>query len=664
MRICLVASEILGAYKNGGIGTATSHLALFLARDGHQVSLVYSGAHPIDYGHPWILRTLAAGIALTRLETRGAAIYPEWLRASSVIFEYLRDKEADLVLFQDWEGSAFASVVARRAGIAFARTRLGIVAHGPTAWLIDANKTPVRSQSTLGTLEMERVSFADADLVICPSGHMLDWLRARQHPLPDDTSVLPLYLWSDPAGDVAFQRKAPLAEVRTLAFFGRLEERKGIDLFLDALVADRLAFEDFRVVFLGKAASRTPEDIVAFVRERRPWLVPRLSFETEFDSDEAQRYLVEHDCLAVIPSLIDNAPCVISECLRRDIPFLSTATGGIPELVAAEDYGMVLVPPKPQALADRIAALLGRPFAPVRSAHSEPQVARAWRDWLDAHAGPAAAVPGSPDRGPGAPAVIASAPSLAVIVTHYERPLLVMRTLESLAAQTTTGFELVLVDDGSTSDAARDGLFDIEQRPWPFRLTVLRQDNKYLGAARNAGLAATRAERVIFMDDDNVAFPPMVETLERAMTNLAADIVTCQMTIFREPRDGPDLKILDGGERWAFTAGPAELGLSINCFGDATGIYRRDVFDRIGPFHEWRGIGHEDWHLHARAALAGLKAASLPVSLYWYRRVDTGMLGTTDRYLNNKIIWDLYVKALPRGLSRFVDLSIRNDLVR
>ena len=74
------------------------------------------------------------------------------------------------------------------------------------------------------------------------------------------------------------RRHAPLPEVRRLAFFGRLEERKGIELFMQALVSDRLAFEDFDVVFLGKAASRSPAEIIGFVQGRRPWLFLILRF--------------------------------------------------------------------------------------------------------------------------------------------------------------------------------------------------------------------------------------------------------------------------------------------------------------------------------------------------------------------------------------------------
>lgn len=670
MRIGFVASELLGAHKNGGIGTATSHLACFCAKAGFGVTVLYTGAGGVDHAHPWIRRLRDADVTIVHLRTAGIEVYPEWLRESTVVFDFLRREAFDLVLFQDWEGVGFASVVARRSGIAFPDTRLGVIAHGPTEWLLDANRTAARSQSTLAQLHMERTVFLGADDVISPSEHMRAAISARFPGGIAAAETIPLYLWSDPESDQKARRTTTLSDVRRLAFFGRLEERKGIDLFLKSILSDHLAFSDFELLFVGKAASRRPDEIAQLIEKRRPWLAQKTSFYDDLDSDAAQKLLVERDCLAIIPSLIDNAPCVISECLRREIPFLSTHAGGIPELVAVEDHGRVLVQPNARALADRIGVLLGRPFAAAAPAYREADIGRRWLEWLEARRPTQIEIDangGSDDETVPTPSEPLSAeptePAVSVVVTHYERPELVRETLESLAIQSFRSFEVVLVDDGSPSEAAQRGLDALADRLWPFELRIIRQKNAYLGAARNAGIAASRAPFVIFMDDDNVAFPNMIETLHRSVECTGADVVTSQMLIFREPVGQPDLALLDGGERWAFTAGPAELGLSINCYGDATGIYRRSAFDRIGRFHEWHGIGHEDWHFHARANLAGLKQLSLPVALFWYRRVETGMLNTTDRYANNRIIWDLYRDAIPPHLSRFVDLAIRNDLV-
>jgi O-antigen biosynthesis protein len=243
---------------------------------------------------------------------------------------------------------------------------------------------------------------------------------------------------------------------------------------------------------------------------------------------------------------------------------------------------------------------------------------------------------------------------------------LLQQNLFGLTLQTCRDFEVMIVDDGSQSDDALRYLALVERQGcWPFPVRVVRQENRYLGAARNTGIrTAQHADRIIFMDDDNIAFPNMVETFERAYSRLNADIITSQMQIFEEPAGEPDLGLLEMGERWAFTGGPLELGLSINCYGDATGIYRRDLFDRVGFFHEERGVGHEDWQLYVRASLTGLRVISLPVPLFWYRRTAGSMVRTTDMYKNQKLIWDTYRRHLPQSLPRLVDLAIRNPLYR
>ena len=656
MKICLVASELLGAHKNGGIGTATSNLAYLYREFGYEVDVLYVGEGHIDYGHPWIVRLQQAGVNITHLDIHLKLVFPKYLRESNAIFDYLRSMSYGLIIFQDWRGGGFACVQARNAGLAFASTRLAVIAHGPTAWLLDANRTVARSQETLAHLHMERTVFEGVDIVLCPSRHMKDWIEAQRYDVRNIVHI-PLYLWVDAKADGFATRQIELSSVTTLAYFGRLEDRKGVAVFLNAILDERFAYSRFDVHFVGKEASWTEEQVRTYIKARRPWLSSRLTFLKDLDSEQSQAHLIDDNCLAVIPSLVDNAPCVISECLRRQIPFLSTTTGGIPELVEESDRGRVLVAPTARALADRLNEVLNRPFASAKSAYHADDVSAQWRDFLSAQEAKIVSNAARPS--------IEQAPRerVTVVLTHYERPLLVNQTLASLAVQSYKDFDVVLVDDGSKNEASLRNLDQIEKGVWPFPIRVLRCVNRYLGAARNEGIRSTDADFLIFMDDDNIAFPDLIEVLVKARKNLDADIVTSQMAIFRDATAGPELALLRTGERWCFTAGPSELGLSVNCFGDATGIYKRDVFDKVGYYHEWRGIGHEDWHLHARASLQGLKQVSLPVPLYWYRRVEGGMLHTTDQVDNNRIIWDLYRQALPPHLARLVDLSIRNDLV-
>ena len=368
MRICFVSTELLGLHKNGGIGTATSHLAILLARRGHQVTLLYVGREFMDPRDPWIRRYQSLGIVLVRTNGERLDIWPQWLRESSAVYQFVADAGFDLVVFPDWEGHGFASCVAKKAGLALHDTTLAVIAHGPTEWLLEANRTVVREPIRLAQMHMERLSFAFADAVVSPSAYLLDWLRTRNYALPESATAMPLFLWADEELGAALAAGGDLSGVRRIAYFGRLEERKGIRLFLDAILSPELQLEDFEVHFVGKAATLAPAEVAALIDTRAPGLKDRVHFHSDFDAEQAQQFLIDQQCLAVIPSLMDNSPCVIAECVKRRIPFVATNVGGIPELMDREDHARLLFEPAAKALAGRLKALLSddRPFRVAR----------------------------------------------------------------------------------------------------------------------------------------------------------------------------------------------------------------------------------------------------------------------------------------------------------
>ena len=148
-------------------------------------------------------------------------------------------------------------------------------------------------------------------------------------------------------------------------FFGRLEPRKGLALFVDAL--DRLARRGRapgRVTFLGGSSPRF--DSVRHIREHAQRWPVEVRTITDFGSEEAVAYLSRPGRLAVIPSLQENASIAVTECLHAGIPFVAAATGGTPELVAPEDRARTLVAPDHIALGERIAELASAPLRAVR----------------------------------------------------------------------------------------------------------------------------------------------------------------------------------------------------------------------------------------------------------------------------------------------------------
>lgn len=112
----------------------------------------------------------------------------------------------------------------------------------------------------------------------------------------------------------------------------------------------------------------------------------------------------------------------------------------------------------------------------------------------------------------------------SVIVPIYKVEKYLNQCVESIIRQTFLDFELILVDDGSP-----DGCPEIcdEYARKDARIQVIHKENGGLSDARNAGLALSTGEYVIFIDsddywDDNEA----LEKIQKIILEKTPDVVT------------------------------------------------------------------------------------------------------------------------------------------
>ena len=87
-------------------------------------------------------------------------------------------------------------------------------------------------------------------------------------------------------------------------------------------------------------------------------------------------------------------------------------------------------------------------------------------------------------------------PLVSVIIPTYNRWPMVREAVESVLAQRFRDFELIVVDDGSTDDSARElGSLGV-------KLRLIWQTRKGVSAARNLGSAIARGRYIAFLDSD------------------------------------------------------------------------------------------------------------------------------------------------------------------
>ncbi len=90
---------------------------------------------------------------------------------------------------------------------------------------------------------------------------------------------------------------------------------------------------------------------------------------------------------------------------------------------------------------------------------------------------------------------------LSIVIPTYNRGEKILNTLNSLAKQTFTDFEVVVINDGST-DNTKSVLDAIDQDKYPFKLVMVHQENMGRSGSRNSGFEKAVTDLVISIDDD------------------------------------------------------------------------------------------------------------------------------------------------------------------
>lgn len=128
------------------------------------------------------------------------------------------------------------------------------------------------------------------------------------------------------------------------------------------------------------------------------------------------------------------------------------------------------------------------------------------------------------------------APKVSVIMPVYNSEKWLGRSLGSLAAQTFTDFEAIVVDDRST-DGSLSLINEYASRDECFKPIALSK-NGGAGNARNIGIESAKGEYLAFLDADDAYAPDFLERLYKKAVDTGADIIkgSC-LDVFRNGID-------------------------------------------------------------------------------------------------------------------------------
>lgn len=240
--------------------------------------------------------------------------------------------------------------------------------------------------------------------------------------------------------------------------------------------------------------------------------------------------------------------------------------------------------------------------------------------------------------------------SISVIVPVYNVELYLRDCLNSLVSQTSSFFEIILVNDGSTDHSRKICEEYCSQNG---NMILIDQDNQGLSAARNSGLRYASGDYIVFVDSDDYVTSHMNENLVLNLTENSVDILYYNADVINET----------GGEyseelvRSDFLNGHIMSGIEFleRCFPDnyrtsaCLEAYRKSFLDKYKLIFPY-GLYYEDNLFFMQTALRAQRIFCIP-NCFYIRRIRSGSIMTEsmssrkclDHIAMNMLIWrELY----------------------
>jgi GT2 family glycosyltransferase len=207
--------------------------------------------------------------------------------------------------------------------------------------------------------------------------------------------------------------------------------------------------------------------------------------------------------------------------------------------------------------------------------------------------------------------------TVAAIIPHWNRRDLLGPLFDSLRAQTHPFDEVILIDNGSMDDS-----IDLAT---VYNSTVIRLgENLGFAAAVNRGIASTTADWIAILNNDVILAPDWLEQLLNKADGVGFATGKILNAADHSLIDATFDEISRGACAWRCGAGKPDAPIwnqprQIRVAPMTAAIFRKPLFDQLGPLDENFGSYLEDVDFGIRCALSGVHGAYIPSAVAYHR---------------------------------------------
>ena len=229
-------------------------------------------------------------------------------------------------------------------------------------------------------------------------------------------------------------------------------------------------------------------------------------------------------------------------------------------------------------------------------------------------------------------------PTVSVIISTYNRPLLLRRAIESVLAQTYAAFELLVIDDRGNPDT-QSVVAEIMKRdsrvayvPNEVRSGLMENKNK------GVRLSSAHSRYVAFLDDDDTYLPHFLERTVAVLAEYPDAVAACTDCELRH-QDGTFIKRYhcEQSAFWRASLGNGslvrkEVFTRLNIWFDKDAMFEDlDFGARVLKDHRWIGIPevlrvYYRYHAQAGESMSTMYTAQTPPGVFEYFLQKNGQI--------------------------------------
>ncbi len=238
-------------------------------------------------------------------------------------------------------------------------------------------------------------------------------------------------------------------------------------------------------------------------------------------------------------------------------------------------------------------------------------------------------------------------PTVSIIVLNWNGKQYLQNCLSSLLRQKYPDIEIIFVDNGST-----DGSVAFVREKYPSAIIIMHKKNLGFAQGVNSGIMASHGKYIATINNDAEADSEWISNLMHVMGS-DPRIGSCASKMLRyydrNIIDSAGIIVYQNGnayDRGAQEVDGGQYDVQTEIFGACAGaaLYRRKMFDEIGPFDDKYFAYFEDVDISFRMHLFGWKCIFVPDAIVYHIHSATSQQASPFKiyYIERNKLWNMW----------------------